>query len=57
MVVGDDWWLERHEYDGSEWWEFKRLPSPILSAIRLPKSLQDSDEWKFRSPQHPLEAE
>ena len=21
MVVGDDWWLERHEYDGAEWWE------------------------------------
>lgn len=26
VVVGDDWWLERHEYDGSEWWEFKKLP-------------------------------
>ena len=26
LVVGDDWWLERHEYDGSEWWEFKCLP-------------------------------
>ena len=26
VVVGDDWWLERHEYDGSEWWEFKTLP-------------------------------
>jgi len=25
-VVGDDWWLERHEYDGSEWWEFKSVP-------------------------------
>lgn len=25
-VVGDDWWLERHEYDGAEWWEFKTLP-------------------------------
>lgn len=25
-VVGDDWWLERHEYDGSEWWEYKRRP-------------------------------
>lgn len=22
-VVGDGWWLERAEYDGSEWWEFK----------------------------------
>jgi len=26
VVVGDNWWLERHEYDGSEWWEFKTLP-------------------------------
>lgn len=26
VIVGDDWWLERHEYDGSEEWEFKRLP-------------------------------
>lgn len=25
-VVGADWWLERYEYDGSEWWEFKKLP-------------------------------
>lgn len=26
MVVGDNWWLERHEYDGSEWWEYKERP-------------------------------
>jgi hypothetical protein len=26
LVVGEDWWLERHEYDGSEWWEFKQIP-------------------------------
>ena len=26
LVVGEDWWLERHEYDGSEWWELKELP-------------------------------
>lgn len=26
MVVGKDWWIERHEYDGSEWWEYKTLP-------------------------------
>ena len=23
---GSDWWLERGEYDGSEWWEFRREP-------------------------------
>jgi hypothetical protein len=21
-IVGDGWWLDRREYDGSEWWEF-----------------------------------
>ena len=32
-LVGDDWWLERHEYDGSEWWEFKILPTkPIMQV-------------------------
>lgn len=25
VVVGSGWWLERHEYDGSEWWEFKEI--------------------------------
>lgn len=20
-------WLERHEYDGSEWWEYKTMPT------------------------------
>lgn len=27
MIVGEDWWLERAEYDGKEWWEFKSLPT------------------------------
>lgn len=26
-IVGRDWWLERAEYDGSEWWEYKELPA------------------------------
>lgn len=26
VVVGEGWWLEREEYDGSEWWEFKTHP-------------------------------
>ena len=25
-IVGDGWWMERGEYDGSEWWEFKHTP-------------------------------
>lgn len=27
VVVGNGFWLERGEYDGSEWWEFKTMPS------------------------------
>lgn len=27
VVAGDTWWLERAEYDGSEWWEFKTKPN------------------------------
>lgn len=26
ILLGNDFWLERHEYDGSEWWEYKTLP-------------------------------
>lgn len=26
VIVGADWWLERMEYDTSEWWVFKSLP-------------------------------
>lgn len=39
VVIGDDWWLERHEYDGSEWWEFKTLPQKPAE----PTPLRDTD--------------
>ena len=26
IIVGSNWWLERAEYDGMEWWEFKQMP-------------------------------
>ena len=26
IIVGKDFWLERHSYDGAEWWEFKTMP-------------------------------
>ena len=35
MLVGKDFWLERHEYDGSEWWEFKQLPKFTKNANRV----------------------
>lgn len=26
VVVGDNWWLEREEYDGAENWAYKKYP-------------------------------
>lgn len=26
VIVGWNWWLEREEYDGLEWWELKTKP-------------------------------
>lgn len=33
--MGDDWWLERHEYDGSEWFELKECPDKPKQKIEL----------------------
>jgi hypothetical protein len=42
ITVGEDWWLERGEYDGSEWWEFKTLPKKPQEH-KVPMSLFDSE--------------
>lgn len=34
MIVGDDWWLERHEYHGGENWVF--ITKPEKPAIEKP---------------------
>ncbi len=39
VVVGEDWWLERAEYDGSEWWEFKTPPTKP-TVHKVPKRLK-----------------
>ena len=35
ILVGKDFWLERHEYDGSEWWEYKVIPSKPKKSAKL----------------------
>lgn len=40
-IVGDNWWLERGEYDGSEWWEFKTIPSKPTDTVPL-QNIMDS---------------
>lgn len=37
-VVGRDWWLERNEYDGAEWWEFKTYPERPEIMVSLPNN-------------------
>lgn len=35
MIVGKDWWFERAEYDGSEWWVYKTYPNTELYSESL----------------------
>jgi hypothetical protein len=37
IIVGSNWWIERHEYDGSEWWELKKLPEKPNKEVILTK--------------------
>ncbi len=34
-LIGKDFWLERHEYDGSEWWEYKELPTKPTDKLEI----------------------
>lgn len=34
QIIGKDFWLERHEYDGSEWWAYKT--QPVLPKTKGP---------------------
>ncbi len=38
VIVGKDWWMNRHEYDGSEWWYFNTSPI-IPTEHRAPANL------------------
>ena len=51
VIVGDGWWLERHEYDGSEWFEFK-CPPVLAADAKFGKGvfLKDyQDDWSIMS--------
>lgn len=39
-IIGDDWWMSRHEYDGSEWWKFNKKP------------MYKNDDYKELTPCH-----
>lgn len=38
VIVGENWWLERATYDGSEWWEFKTLPTMPTTVFTIDES-------------------
>lgn len=40
IVVGKDFWLERHEYDGAEWWEFKTMPKEPKEEKKIAIKIQ-----------------
>jgi len=50
LICGDDFWLERGEYDGSEWWEFRTTPEIPLEKSTLisvkNEDYRDSIEWE-----------
>ena len=45
VIIGEDWWMERVEYDGAENWAFRRRPK-IRTEVREVSSLGgDSHSW------------
>lgn len=55
VVVGDSWWLERGEYDGSEWWEFKSKPT--WSVEEPPKQFSCVKAYSYEHSIKDLQAE
>lgn len=48
LLVGDSWWLERHEYDGAEWWEYKELPQEPKKILSVPTLFPNEDtDYKY----------
>jgi hypothetical protein len=39
LIVGEDFWLERREYDGSEWWAFVTKPEKP-KTFKVPESVK-----------------
>lgn len=46
-IVGDDWWLERHEYDGAENWVYKEKPKKPKDELSIAKELLKDSEYRI----------
>lgn len=49
IVAGADWWLERREYDGAEWWAFVMKPDRPWRKERVStlKPNYHNGEWEL----------
>lgn len=52
-IVGEDWWLERNDYDGAEYWTFKTMPGKPESKLNqalayLILNKEDADHMGIR---------
>lgn len=45
IVVGKDLWLERREYDGKEWWEYKQFPKTPSIIKKVSKIKGKGQSW------------
>lgn len=53
-LIGEDFWMERGEYDGSEWWDFHTMPDttglPIreITALSVGQYNRTCEMWHFK---------
>lgn len=45
IIVGNDFWFERSEYDGSEGWEFKQMPKMPSKKLDVKRVGGDEYMW------------
>ena len=46
LIVGEDFWLEREEYNGFEWWEYREKPQCPFAAWSNIHRIIDDDGWE-----------
>lgn len=46
LVVGDGWWLDRGEYDGSEWWDYNECMIKPKQEIDVKHVVGDEFMWE-----------
>lgn len=52
ILFRDRTWMERGEYDGSEWWEYRTPPVPPPMDKRKPITVLKADLWRTLKEMH-----